>query len=98
MSHSDQSNKGALRIDDVLAALDHPIRLRVVRTLADGKEMTCHEVLPDTTKSSASYHWRVLRENGIIEQRREGRYVYLRLRRGELDRRFPGVLEAVIRG
>jgi DNA-binding transcriptional ArsR family regulator len=40
----------------------------------------------------------VLRENGIIEQRREGRYVYLRLRRDELDSRFPGVLEAVIRG
>ncbi len=50
------------------------------------------------TKSSASYHWRVLRESGVVEQRREGRYLYLRLRRADLDDRFPGVLDAVVRG
>lgn len=82
----------------MLAALDHPLRLRVVRTLAAHGEMTCQEILPDVTKSSASHHWRVLRENGIVEQRREGRYLYLRLRREDLDSRFPGVLDAVIHG
>lgn len=87
-----------MRIEDVLVALDNPVRLRVVRTLAAGEEMSCQEILPDMTKSSASHHWRVLRENGIVEQRREGRYLYLRLRRADLDSRFPGVLDAVTNG
>lgn len=87
-----------MRIEDVLVALDNPVRLRVIRTLAAGEEMTCQEILPDMTKSSASHHWRVLRENGIVEQRREGRYLYLRLRRADLDSRFPGVLDAVTNG
>lgn len=94
----DQPEREAISIEGVLAALDHPVRLRVVRALADRDEMSCQEVLPDVAKSSASHHFRVLRENGVVEQHREGRYVYLRLRRDEIDGRFPGVLEAVIRG
>jgi DNA-binding transcriptional ArsR family regulator len=94
----DHPATGALRIEDVLAALNHPARLRVVRTLAANDELTCQEILPDMTKSSASHHWRMLRESGIVEQRREGRYLYLRLRKADLDSRFPGLLDAVIKG
>jgi DNA-binding transcriptional ArsR family regulator len=89
--------RATLRIEAVIAALDHPVRLRVIRALAAaGREMTCAEILPDMTKSSASHHWRVLRENGIVEQRRDGRFLFQRLRREDLDARFPGVLDAVI--
>jgi DNA-binding transcriptional ArsR family regulator len=95
LEHPDCS---ALRIEDVLAALNHPARLRVVRTLAANQEMTCQAILPDMTKSSASHHWRLLRESGIVEQRRQGRYLYMRLRRADLDSRFPGLLDAVING
>lgn len=94
LAHPDHAE---LRIEAVIAALDHPVRLRVIRTLAAAnREMTCTEILPDMTKSSASHHWRVLRENGIVEQRRDGKYLYQRLRREDLDSRFPGVLDAVI--
>jgi len=94
----EQPSREALTIEAVLAALDHPVRLRVVRTLADGSEQTCRQILPDMTKSSASHHWRVLREHGIVEQRREGRHLFMQLRRADLDSRFPGVLDAVVRG
>ena len=94
----DHPATSALRIEDVLAALNHPARLRVVRTLAANDELTCQEILPDMTKSSASHHWRMLRESGVVEQRREGRYLFLRLRRADLDSRFPGLLDAVING
>ena len=98
MPGPEHPNREALRIEDVLAAFDHPVRLRVVRELAASGEMTCGEILPDVPKSSASHHWNVLREGGVVEQRREGRRVYLRLRRVDLDSRFPGVLDAVVRG
>jgi DNA-binding transcriptional ArsR family regulator len=80
----DHPATAALRIEDVLAA--------------SNDELTCQEILPDMTKSSASHHWRLLRESGIVEQRREGRYLFLRLRRADLDSRFPGLLDAVING
>lgn len=90
-------NRSELQIEAVIAALDHPVRLRVVRTLgAADQEMTCQQILPDMTKSSASHHWRVLRESGLVAQRREGRYLYQRLRREDLWDRFPGVLDAVL--
>ena len=94
LHHPDRAD---LRIEAVIAALDHPVRLRVVRTLASADhEMTCTEILPDMTKSSASHHWKVLRENGIVEQRREGRFLFQSLRRDDLDARFPGVIDAVL--
>lgn len=97
MSLLEQPGRDELRIEAVIAALDHPVRLRVVRTL-DGAdaELTCQQILPDMTKSSASHHWRVLRESGLVSQRRDGRFLFQRLRRDDLDSRFPGVLDAVV--
>ena len=39
---------------------------------------------------------RVLRESGVIEQRAEGTALLNRLRRDELDGRFPGLLDSVL--
>ncbi len=80
----------------VLAALGHPLRLEIAQALADGKERFCGEILPDVPKSSMTHHWRSLRENGVIRQRRAGRKLYLTLRRDELDARFPGLLDIVL--
>jgi len=90
--------RASIRVEAVLAALDHPLRLRAVRTLAARGETTCHELLPDVTKSTASHHWQVLRRSGVVTQRREGRYLHLGLRRDDLDARFPGLLDAVVNG
>jgi hypothetical protein len=38
----------------------------------------------------------VLRESGVIEQRRDGPALRTRLRRKELDVRFPGLMAAVV--
>lgn len=88
-----------MTIEQVITALDHPVRLQVVRALArlaEGEALSCQAILPEMTKSSASHHWRILRENGLIEQHRDGRVLRTRLRRADLDARFPGVLEAVL--
>ncbi|MET8874598.1 metalloregulator ArsR/SmtB family transcription factor [Nocardia sp. NPDC004604] len=92
-------DRAQLRLDDVLAAMGHPLRLRIVRALASGEERSCGTVLPDGSevpKSSASHHWRVLREGGVVRQRREGRYLLVSLRREDLEARFPGLLDVVV--
>jgi DNA-binding transcriptional ArsR family regulator len=43
-----------------------------------------------------SHHYRVLREAGVTWTEVEGRTRYVSLRRGDLDARFPGLLDAVL--
>ena len=93
LTHPDRAQ---LRLDVVLDALASPVRLRVVQRLADGEELTCGTVLPDVPASSASHHWRVLREGGVLHARREGRVIVHSLRRQDLDSRFPGLLDSVL--
>jgi DNA-binding transcriptional ArsR family regulator len=44
-----------------------------------------------------SHHFRVLREAGLVHTRSEGPVHMNTLRRDELGRRFPGLLDAVLR-
>jgi DNA-binding transcriptional ArsR family regulator len=84
-----------LRLEDVLAALGHPVRMTIVRALASGEEKYCGEIETSAPKSTLTHHWRVLRESGVIHLRHSGRRNYLTLRREDLDARFPGLLDVV---
>ena len=48
-------------------------------------------------KSTCSHHFRVLREAGVVAQRVDGKCRFNRLRADELEQRFPGLLDAVLR-
>ena len=48
------------------------------------------------TKATASHHFKVLREAGLVMTRVDGARRFLTLRRAELDARFPGLLDAVL--
>jgi DNA-binding transcriptional ArsR family regulator len=81
----------------VLHALSDPVRLRIVAGLADGGELSCGRFELPVTKSTCTHHFRVLREAGVIRQRVQGTTRLNRLRRADLDTRFPGLLDAVLR-
>jgi DNA-binding transcriptional ArsR family regulator len=85
-----------LRIEAVFHALSDPVRLQIVRTLAaDETPRACGTFGLPVSKSTASHHFRVLREAGVISQRDEGRHRMTELRRDDLDARFPGLLATV---
>ncbi|GAA1262804.1 MULTISPECIES: transcriptional regulator [Streptomyces] len=88
-----------IRLESVLHALADPMRLRVVRELAEedeNSELSCsHFVLP-VTKSTTTHHFRVLRESGVIRQIYRGTAKMSVLRRAELDELFPGLLDSVL--
>ncbi|MCX5319695.1 ArsR/SmtB family transcription factor [Streptomyces sp. NPDC058293] len=88
-----------IRLESVLHALADPMRLRVVRELAEegeNSELSCsHFVLP-VTKSTTTHHFRVLRESGVIRQIYRGTAKMSVLRRADLDVLFPGLLDSVI--
>jgi DNA-binding transcriptional ArsR family regulator len=81
----------------VLHALSDPIRLRIVAGLAVEDSRTCKSFDLPVTKSTCTHHFRVLREAGVIRQRVEGTTRLNSLRRDELDHRFPGLLDSVLR-
>ena len=87
----------ALELTAVLHALSDPVRLAIVRALAaEPAGRRCGDCAQSVTKSTRTHHFRVLRESGVIEQRSEGTALVNRLRRDELDARFPGLLGAVL--
>lgn len=89
-------NADEITLPRVLAALSDPTRLEMTRRLADGKEHDSLELADDLPRSTLTYHTRMLREAGVTWTRGEGRACLIRLRREDLDRLFPGVLEAVL--
>ena len=95
LSHPESAE---IELPAVLHALSDPIRLKVVEALAAGGERTCKSFNLPVTKSTCTHHFRVLREAGLIRQRLEGTTRLNSLRRHELDQRFPGLLDAVLRG
>jgi DNA-binding transcriptional ArsR family regulator len=88
-----------LELAAVLHALSDPMRLRIVAELAaDGGERTCKSFNLPIVKSTCTHHFKVLREAGLIRQRVMGTKRVNSLRREDLEARFPGLLDAVVRG
>jgi DNA-binding transcriptional ArsR family regulator len=86
----------------VMHALSDPSRLRMVAALSGGAELAC-AVLGEKAgvgmaKSTTTHHVSVLRDAGLIRTRHEGQRKLVTMRRAELDQKFPGLLDAVIRG
>jgi DNA-binding transcriptional ArsR family regulator len=83
-------------LPDVLHALSDPVRLKIVRSLAEREEQSCSAVEASVSKSTLSHHFKVLREAGLTHTRVNGTHRYVSLRRDELEVRFPGVLDSVL--
>jgi DNA-binding transcriptional ArsR family regulator len=47
-------------------------------------------------KSTLSFHFKVLRETGLVRIVPQGRRMLVSLRREDLEARFPGLLEAIL--
>jgi DNA-binding transcriptional ArsR family regulator len=83
---------------DVLRAVADPIRLQILRVLADGEPhaKSVGEWGFDVHKSTLSHHFKALREAGVTLTIVDGRTHAIQLRRRELDERFPGLIDALL--
>ncbi|MFF4154178.1 ArsR/SmtB family transcription factor [Streptomyces sp. NPDC001651] len=87
-----------LTIGPILKALADDNRRRVIAELAARPEMErlCASFELPVSKSSRTHHWRVLREAGLVHQRDTGNGLYMRLRKTDLDQRFPGLIDSIV--
>jgi DNA-binding transcriptional ArsR family regulator len=89
-------NSSDISLAGVLYALGDPLRLKIVTRLANAGELGCAELECSIARSTMSHHFKILRESGVVRTRREGTQLLNSLRREEVDRRFPGLLTAVL--
>ena len=90
-------DRDSLDISAVLHALSDPQRRGIVAELAASEvPRPCSSFAPAITKSTRTHHFRVLREAGLVEQWKEGTSKMSRLRREDIDARFPGLLDSVL--
>ena len=70
---------------DLHRALDHPVRLAILEILRDGEECVCHmEAILGLRQAYISQHLMVLREAGLVQDRRDGRIVFYHAPRREV--------------
>jgi ArsR family transcriptional regulator, arsenate/arsenite/antimonite-responsive transcriptional repressor len=77
----------ALTLD--LEVLAHPIRLRLLATLAASAEPVCVcdlEASVPVKQPTVSHHLKLLRAAGLVESERRGLWAYYHVRRTELAR------------
>jgi len=87
-----------VELTDIMYALADPTRLEIVVMLARaGKKLTCGEINLNRPKSSMSHHFKILRSAGLVETLIEGTEHMNSLRLEEVESKYPGVLNAVLK-
>ncbi|CAN5273423.1 hypothetical protein BH09ACT12_BH09ACT12_22390 [soil metagenome] len=85
-------------LQQVLAALADPVRLEIVRRLgaAGGGPVPCARLYDGVSKSTASHHFKTLREAGLTERSVTAGQSCQTLRSEQVDLALPGVLSAIL--
>jgi DNA-binding transcriptional ArsR family regulator len=86
----------------VLHALADPVRLAIVNELLKTESgISCTQATGKLDlampKSTCSQHYRILREAGLIVSERKGVELRSHVRSRELDARFPGLLQSILK-
>jgi DNA-binding transcriptional ArsR family regulator len=89
----------ALDLATIMRTVGEPLRLEIVRLLADDRPRACSDLAEALAlpASTCSYHLRLLREAGVTRTRAAGTQRMISLRRDDLDRRFPGLVDVLTR-
>jgi DNA-binding transcriptional ArsR family regulator len=87
-----------LDLATILGVLGDATRLGIVAGLAanDGGPLPCSGFQALGSKTNLSYHLAKLREAGITRTEAAGTSRLISLRRDDLDRRFPGLLDSIL--
>jgi DNA-binding transcriptional ArsR family regulator len=88
-------------VEGILHALSDPVRVAIFTQIAGSScPQTCSNFLnvvdKDIPKSTLSQHFKALREAGLIRGQRHGVEMHNTSRCAEIDRRFPGLIPAIL--
>ncbi|AMD88207.1 ArsR family transcriptional regulator [Actinomyces radicidentis] len=86
-----------IELDRVLSALSDPIRRDILQRIASDGPQFCGDLdlKYDVAKSTMSYHFKVLRESGLMHTEAIGKHRRITRRDSAIDNLFPGLLQSV---
>ena len=83
----------------VLSAVADPVRLSILRQLAEASEaISCGAIDLPVKASTATHHFTALRQAGVLHQYYIGTSRMNVLRTEDLEKAYPGFLHSVIAG
>ena len=90
-----------ITVEGILHALSDPTRVEIFAKIADSScAATCSAFLTvgekSIPKSTLSQHFKVLRESGLVRSERAGVEMLSTSRCAEIEKRFPGLLPAIV--
>jgi len=90
------SNMGSQLISNVFKALAHPTRIQIVKLLKNGEMCVC-DILPniDSEQSNTSQHLTILKNQGIVESKKDGAKVIYSIKNNEVYEMID-IAEAII--
>jgi ArsR family transcriptional regulator, arsenate/arsenite/antimonite-responsive transcriptional repressor len=80
---------------EIFKALSEPVRLDIMARIVAVDELACttlEKELP-ISKSTISYHMKILHRAHLIDIRKDGRYYHYRARSSEVEEVVPGLLQ-----
>jgi DNA-binding transcriptional ArsR family regulator len=87
-------------VEAILHALSDPVRVAIFARIIGGECSNCCAFLnvnqTAIPKSTLSQHFRALREAGLIRGERRGVEMHNVSRCAEIEKRFPGLMEAIV--
>ena len=86
-----------ITLDGILHALSDPIRRQIVARLLETKTLNCSKSCSVLPPSTISFHFRILREAGLIYSVKNGTSVESSLRLKDIEARFPRLLRAILK-
>jgi ArsR family transcriptional regulator len=74
--------------------ISHPTRLRIIQEIGEGNACVCHlESQLGLRQAYLSQHLMALRDAGVLETERDGRFIYYRL----ADKQILNVIQAAVK-
>jgi len=91
-----------ITVEGILHALSDPVRVAILADIVGSAcSHTCSNFLRvserDIPKSTLSQHFKALREAGLIHGERRGVEMHNTARCEDLEKRFPGLVEAIVK-
>ena len=73
----------------IFKALSDETRLRILKLLENGELCVCHIVAAvDMSQSKVSFHLKVLKDAGLVKDRRDGKWMHYRLNETDMFKRL----------
>ena len=94
---TDAPDRTVAGLQQLLVALADPVRLEMVRRLMNAAEpVPCAQLYDGINKSTATHHFRTLREAGLTERLMIDGHTYQLLRAADVEQAAPGLLASVV--